>query len=146
MEVEMHGIMQNMRQHYQDVQCHLSFGMSVIYSLSTVSLPSVPTASRSLNILVFVKDPPLWSINIMSGTNIWFDDILVNATAVNAPFGTNVRTGFLKFLFCCSCGTQCQVMESQDKPKKVSSQFASEIFKYPKIRNYENTKMLTAWS
>jgi hypothetical protein len=98
MEVEMHGIMQNMPQHYRDVQCHLSFGMSVIYSLSTVSLPSVLTASRSLNIPVFVKDPPLWSINIMSGTNIWFDDILVNATAVNAPFGTNVRTVFLNFL------------------------------------------------
>jgi galacturan 1,4-alpha-galacturonidase len=37
----------------------------------------------------FVKDPPLWSLNIMNGTNMWFDDILCNATAVNAPFGTN---------------------------------------------------------
>jgi galacturan 1,4-alpha-galacturonidase len=25
----------------------------------------------------------------MNGTNMWFDDILCNATAVNAPFGTN---------------------------------------------------------
>jgi galacturan 1,4-alpha-galacturonidase len=25
----------------------------------------------------------------MNGTNLWFDDILCNATAVNAPFGTN---------------------------------------------------------
>lgn len=39
--------------------------------------------------LVFVKDPPLWSLNIMNGTNMWFDDILCNATAVNAPYGTN---------------------------------------------------------
>jgi galacturan 1,4-alpha-galacturonidase len=36
-----------------------------------------------------VKDPPLWSLNIMNGTNMWFDDILNNATAVNAPFGKN---------------------------------------------------------
>jgi hypothetical protein len=134
MEVEMYGIMQNMRQHYQDVQCHSSFGMSVIYLLSIVSLPFVPTASWLLTILVFVKDPPLWSINIMSGTNIWFDDILVNATAVNAPFGTNVRTVFfIFFLPCCTCGTQCQLTESQDKPERVSSHFASEIFKYPKM-------------
>ncbi|PMD62942.1 glycoside hydrolase family 28 protein [Hyaloscypha bicolor E] len=37
----------------------------------------------------YVKDPPLWSLNIMNGKNMWFDDILCNATAVNAPFGTN---------------------------------------------------------
>ena len=40
-------------------------------------------------IQVFVKQPPLWSINIMNGTNMWFDDIYVNATALNAPFGSN---------------------------------------------------------
>lgn len=38
---------------------------------------------------VFVKDPPLWSINIMNGTNMWFNDMYVNATAVNVPYGTN---------------------------------------------------------
>ena len=38
---------------------------------------------------VYVKDSPLWSINIMNGTNMKFDDILVNNTAVNAPYGTN---------------------------------------------------------
>ncbi|KAF8855357.1 pectin lyase-like protein [Acephala macrosclerotiorum] len=37
----------------------------------------------------YVKDPPLWSINIMNGTNMWFDDIYVSATAVNVPYGTN---------------------------------------------------------
>ncbi|KAH8809087.1 pectin lyase fold/virulence factor [Xylogone sp. PMI_703] len=37
----------------------------------------------------YVKDPPLWSLNIMNGTNMWFDDILCNATAVKAPFGKN---------------------------------------------------------
>ena len=25
----------------------------------------------------------------MNGTNMWFDDMYINATAVNAPFGTN---------------------------------------------------------
>jgi galacturan 1,4-alpha-galacturonidase len=25
----------------------------------------------------------------MNGTNMWFDDMYVNATAVNAPYGTN---------------------------------------------------------
>jgi galacturan 1,4-alpha-galacturonidase len=38
---------------------------------------------------VYVKDPPLWSLNIMNGTNMAFDDIYCNATAVNAPYGTN---------------------------------------------------------
>jgi hypothetical protein len=37
----------------------------------------------------FVKQPPLWSINIMNGTDMWFDDIYVNATALQAPFGDN---------------------------------------------------------
>lgn len=38
---------------------------------------------------VFVKDSPLWTINIMNGTNMWFDDMLANSTAVNVPYGTN---------------------------------------------------------
>lgn len=37
----------------------------------------------------FVKQPPLWSINIMNGTNMEFDNIYVNATATQAPFGYN---------------------------------------------------------
>lgn len=38
---------------------------------------------------VFIKDSPLWAFNIMNGTNMWFDDILANSTAVNVPYGTN---------------------------------------------------------
>ena len=37
----------------------------------------------------FVKQPPLWAINIMNGTNMRFDDIYVNATALSAPWGQN---------------------------------------------------------
>ncbi|KAJ5919448.1 hypothetical protein N7466_010391 [Penicillium verhagenii] len=37
----------------------------------------------------YVKDPPLWSLNIMNGTNMRFNNILCNATAVNAPYGVN---------------------------------------------------------
>lgn len=37
----------------------------------------------------YVKDPPLWSLNIMNGTNMRFNNILCNATAVNAPYGEN---------------------------------------------------------
>lgn len=37
----------------------------------------------------FVKDPPLWTLNIMNGTNMLFENIHNNATAVNAPYGTN---------------------------------------------------------
>ncbi|KAH8657944.1 putative extracellular exo-polygalacturonase [Xylariales sp. PMI_506] len=37
----------------------------------------------------FVKEPPLWSINIMNGTNIVFENIYVNATATEAPAGSN---------------------------------------------------------
>ena len=37
----------------------------------------------------FIKDPPLWSLNVMNGTNLLFEDITCNATAVNAPFGVN---------------------------------------------------------
>lgn len=36
-----------------------------------------------------VKDPPLWSLNIMNGTNMVFNNITCNATAVNAPYGAN---------------------------------------------------------
>ncbi|RAL09928.1 putative extracellular exo-polygalacturonase [Aspergillus homomorphus CBS 101889] len=37
----------------------------------------------------YVKDPPLWSLNIMNGTNMRFNDITCNATAVDAPYGKN---------------------------------------------------------
>jgi len=37
----------------------------------------------------FVKQPPLWSLNIMNGTNMDFDNIYCNATATNAPYGAN---------------------------------------------------------
>lgn len=37
----------------------------------------------------YVKDPPLWGLNIMNGTSMTFSDITVNATAVNAPYGEN---------------------------------------------------------
>ncbi|KAJ4425175.1 hypothetical protein N0V82_000230 [Gnomoniopsis sp. IMI 355080] len=36
-----------------------------------------------------VTQSPLWSINIMNGTTMWFDDIYVNNTALSAPEGTN---------------------------------------------------------
>ena len=32
---------------------------------------------------------PLWSINVMNGSNLWFDDIYVNNTATSAPLGKN---------------------------------------------------------
>lgn len=38
---------------------------------------------------VFVKQPQLWAVNVMNGTNMWFDDIYVNATALSAPWGKN---------------------------------------------------------
>lgn len=36
-----------------------------------------------------IIDPPLWSLNIMNGTYLRFNNIYVNATAVNAPYGSN---------------------------------------------------------
>ncbi|KAK6541127.1 hypothetical protein TWF694_008500 [Orbilia ellipsospora] len=36
-----------------------------------------------------VLQPPLWSINIMNGTDMYFTNITANATAYNAPYGTN---------------------------------------------------------
>ncbi|KAF3938534.1 Exopolygalacturonase [Dactylella cylindrospora] len=36
-----------------------------------------------------IIDPPLWGINIMNGTNMSFRNMYVNATAPNAPWGTN---------------------------------------------------------
>lgn len=35
-----------------------------------------------------VLQPPLWSINIMNGTNMLFDNILCNATSHDAPNNT----------------------------------------------------------
>ncbi|KAH2529980.1 hypothetical protein KXW40_007702 [Aspergillus fumigatus] len=37
----------------------------------------------------FVKDPPLWSLNIINGTNMRFNSIYCNATSVDAPYGHN---------------------------------------------------------
>lgn len=36
-----------------------------------------------------VVQSPLWSVNVMNGTDLWFDDIYVNNTALSAPYGTN---------------------------------------------------------
>lgn len=38
---------------------------------------------------VSVVQSPLWSINVMNGTSMWFDDISVNNTALEAPYGSN---------------------------------------------------------
>lgn len=69
----------------------------VFWNVSDVSVEHCTSPSPTLRnnikelmaMAVYVKDPPLWSLNIMSGTNMLFNDILCNATAVNAPFGTN---------------------------------------------------------
>ncbi|KAL2223010.1 putative galacturan 1,4-alpha-galacturonidase C [Thermoascus aurantiacus ATCC 26904] len=37
----------------------------------------------------FIKQPQLWSLNIMNGTNMRFNNIYCNATALNAPWGMN---------------------------------------------------------
>jgi galacturan 1,4-alpha-galacturonidase len=37
----------------------------------------------------YVVQPPLWAINVMNGTNLWFENIYVNATASKAPWGKN---------------------------------------------------------
>lgn len=37
----------------------------------------------------YIRDPPLWSLNIMNGTNMRFNNIYANATAVDAPYGDN---------------------------------------------------------
>jgi len=37
----------------------------------------------------YIKDPQLWSLNIMNGTNMRFNNIYANATAIDAPYGEN---------------------------------------------------------
>ena len=37
----------------------------------------------------YIKDPPLWSLNIMNGTDLVFENITANATATQAPYGKN---------------------------------------------------------
>ena len=37
----------------------------------------------------FVKDPPLWSFNIMNGTDMWIDELYCNATATQANASQN---------------------------------------------------------
>ena len=37
----------------------------------------------------YIKQPQLWSLNIMNGTNMAFDQIYCNATATKAPWGKN---------------------------------------------------------
>jgi hypothetical protein len=90
MGMEMRGTMPKKQLPFQEDQCHLSSGMSAMCLLNIVSHVSQSGPRQQLTAIpVYVKDPPLWSLNIMNGTNMWFDDILNNATAVNAPYGTN---------------------------------------------------------
>ena len=92
MGMEMHSIMSNRKVHNLVVQCLSSFGKSAMSTSSTVSsLAMIQVYENSSLTLeeVFVKDPPLWSINIMKGTNMWFNNLYVNGTAVNVPYGTN---------------------------------------------------------
>jgi len=70
-------------------QCLLFFGMLAMSLWSIVSNPEATKPQVKLTYVVYVKDPPLWTLNIMNGTNMWFDDIYNNATAVNAPYGVN---------------------------------------------------------
>ncbi|TVY57267.1 putative galacturan 1,4-alpha-galacturonidase C [Lachnellula cervina] len=58
----------------QGDQCHLYFGTPATFLSKTA---------------FFVKDSPLWALNIMNGTNMWFDHITCNSTALNAPYGKN---------------------------------------------------------
>lgn len=37
----------------------------------------------------YIKDPQLWALNIMNGKNLHFNNIYVNATAADAPWGKN---------------------------------------------------------
>ncbi|KAG9721029.1 pectin lyase-like protein, partial [Aureobasidium melanogenum] len=37
----------------------------------------------------FIIDPPLWSFNIMNGTDVWVDELLCNATATRARLDQN---------------------------------------------------------
>jgi hypothetical protein len=89
--MEMHGTMLNRKLHNLVVRCLSSFGMSAMYMLNTVSFLAIIWVHKDLSLTfdeVFIKDPPLWSINIMNGTNMWFNDMYVNATAVNVLYGT----------------------------------------------------------
>ena len=51
----------------------------------------------------YIRDSPLWGINIMNGSDMVFENMYVNATAVNAPYGVNWvqnTDGFGKLLSC----------------------------------------------
>jgi galacturan 1,4-alpha-galacturonidase len=37
----------------------------------------------------FIIDPPLWSLNIMNGTDVWVDELYCNATATRANASQN---------------------------------------------------------
>lgn len=37
----------------------------------------------------FIIDPPLWSFNIMNGTDVWVDELYCNATATKANISQN---------------------------------------------------------
>ena len=37
----------------------------------------------------FIIDPPLWSFNIMNGTDVWVDELYCNATATKANASQN---------------------------------------------------------
>lgn len=55
----------------------------------TVRLYVTYLLNRGDHLQVSIVQPPLWSLNIMNGTDIWVDDLYVNATALDAPYGKN---------------------------------------------------------
>lgn len=50
----------------------------VFWNVSSVSVSSF-----------FIKQSPLWALNIMNGTDLTFRDITANSTATNVPYGVN---------------------------------------------------------
>jgi len=88
MAMETPGIMLNKQLLNPDDQCPSSSGTLAMSSSSTVR-PMTQATNPQLTASVYVKDSPLWALNIMNGTNMSFDSITCNSTAVNAPYGTN---------------------------------------------------------
>jgi hypothetical protein len=75
------GINGNGETWYNDEKAHTQPGRPMPFVLWNITKSSVRH--------FYVKNPPLWGVNIMGGQDLVLDDLVVNATASKSPWGKN---------------------------------------------------------
>jgi galacturan 1,4-alpha-galacturonidase len=75
------GIDGNGETWYHDEKAHTQPGRPMPFVLWNITKSSVKS--------FYVKNPPLWGVNVMGGQDLVLEDLIVNATAGKSPWGKN---------------------------------------------------------